>query len=106
MDLLILFVPQESSMKTDEKKKIITVIGPGRSGTSAIARGLMVFGVDLGDNLMPPKFGVNDKGFWEDQDFYELNNDIFKSLNHDWHRLSPVDLAVLSKNKYRCLQER
>lgn len=106
MDLLILFVFQESGMNTDDQKKIITVIGPGRSGTSAIARGLMVFGVDLGDNLMPPKYGVNDKGFWEDQDFYELNNDIFKSLNHDWHRLTPVDLTVLSKDKFHELKLR
>jgi glycosyltransferase involved in cell wall biosynthesis len=83
-------------MGASSQKKIIVVIGPGRSGTSAVTRGLKVLGVDLGDNLMAPKAGVNDKGFWEDQDIYALNNEIYKEIKHDWHNLVPVDFAAIS----------
>ena len=93
-------------MNIAEKKKIVVVIGPGRSGTSAITRGLKVFGVDLGGNLMPPKSGVNDKGFWEDQDIYSLNRDIFKEIKHDWHRLTPVDFNILPKREFDALKLR
>jgi len=93
-------------MKNDEMKTMIVVVGPGRSGTSAIVRGLRVFGVDLGDNLMPPKSGVNEKGFWEDLDFYALNNDIFKSLDHGWDKLTPVNLSALSREKFNNLKLR
>ncbi len=80
-----------------ENKRIIVVLGSGRSGTSVITRGLQVFGVDLGDNLMPPEQGVNDKGFWEDQDIYALNLEIFRIVNHGWNKLTPVPLSELSE---------
>lgn len=78
-------------------KQTILVVGPGRSGTSAITRALTVLGVELGENLMPPKVGVNDKGFWEDQDIYSLNLEIFKELEHDWHNLTPVPLGSMDE---------
>ncbi len=93
-------------MSIIDQKQIVVVIGPGRSGTSAITRGLKVFGVDLGENLMPPKPGVNDKGFWEDQDIYSLNRDIFKEIEHDWHRLTPVDFNILPRQKLNALKLR
>ena len=51
---------------------IIAVLGMHRSGTSAVARGLKALGVDLGENLMPPVEGNNEKGFWEDRDSPDL----------------------------------
>jgi len=39
---------------------------------------------------MPPIEGVNDKGFWEDLDLYELNIEMLGALNRDWHSLAPV----------------
>lgn len=77
-------------------RRIIVVVGSGRSGSSVITRSLRVLGVGLGNNLMPALAGVNDKGFWEDQDIYQLNREIFEALDHDWHSLDPFDVGNLS----------
>ena len=74
-----------------------------RSGTSAIARGLQTMGVDLGDNLMPPVSGNNDKGFWEDLDINALNVEMLDLLDKEWHFLAPIQLSdvdTLRKNGY------
>ncbi|WP_448724880.1 glycoside hydrolase family 99-like domain-containing protein [Pseudomonas farris] len=75
---------------TPPAKKIIVVLGMHRCGTSVITRALSTLGVDLGDRLMPPADGNNDKGFWEDIDFNLMNIELLKTLGHDWHTLSPV----------------
>ncbi len=53
--------------------RVLIVIGPGRSGTSALTRGLAALGADLGDNLKPatPK---NALGYFEDLDILDLNH--------------------------------
>jgi len=61
-----------------------------RSGTSAVTRALSTLGVDLGDRLMPPSVGDNDKGFYEDLDIYALNVRMLKAIGSDWHRLAPI----------------
>jgi hypothetical protein len=71
--------------------RIIVVLGMHRSGTSAIARGLLAIGVDLGDNLMPGVVGDNDKGFWEDMDIYALNADLLDYLGSDWQELQVIN---------------
>ncbi len=84
-------------MHDTQQKHIIVVLGIGRNGTSAITRGLQVLGVDLGNRLMPPAEGNNEKGFWEDLDINALNIALLQALGHDWHSLTPVlaeELAV------------
>jgi GT2 family glycosyltransferase len=71
-------------------KRIILVLGMHRSGTSAVTRGLEVLGVNLGDRLMPALPGVNEKGFYEDLDVFNLNVALLKELGHDWHTLKPI----------------
>lgn len=77
-----------------EGKSIVVVLGMHRSGTSAITRGLMVLGVELGDNLMPPA-ADNNKGFFEDVDVNAINVELYRSLGHgqDWHTLAFVPVA-------------
>lgn len=60
-----------------------------RSGTSAIARGLQVVGIKLGDNLLPPGED-NEKGFWEDQDIVIFNENLLKAIGHEWFNISPI----------------
>jgi hypothetical protein len=71
-------------------KQLIVVLGMHRSGTSAITRGLQALGVNLGENLMPPK-ADNEKGFWEDLDVNQLNFDLLRHLNCDWHTLATIN---------------
>ncbi|MFQ5563751.1 MAG: hypothetical protein ACE5FO_09300, partial [Parvularculaceae bacterium] len=62
-----------------------------RSGSSAIARGLKALGVDLGDNLMAPIEGVNEKGFWEDLDIYHFHERVLAKAGSAWHKLARLD---------------
>lgn len=51
--------------------RAVFVVGAGRSGTSAITRGLAALGVDLGDKLKAPT-SKNPTGFFEDEDLLRV----------------------------------
>jgi len=97
---------------TTAQKRLIVVLGMHRSGTSALSRALPIFGIDLGDRLMPPAAGENEKGFWEDLDVYDLNNDLLAAQNAAWDscgalqpsEAEPYAIARL-RNRARCLLE-
>ncbi len=78
------------SPQMESKQRLFVVLGMHRSGTSAITRALQALGVSLGDNLMASSSGENDKGFWEDNDVYQLNVELLTASGHDWHTLAPV----------------
>lgn len=63
----------------------ICVAGMHRSGTSLVAGALQLAGVDLGpeDQLMPPK-GDNPKGFFENLDVVQVNDDLLAQLGGSW----------------------
>src|SRR5262245_65602947 len=56
-----------------EGQRAIIVLGVGRSGTSAITRGLGALGVDLGDKLRSATLLKNPTGFYEDTDLLRIN---------------------------------
>jgi hypothetical protein len=59
--------------------RAVVVLGAGRSGTSAITRGIQAVGVELGDRLRPPG-GKNPTGFFEDQDLLGINKRLKRAL--------------------------
>lgn len=71
-------------------KQVIAVLGMHRSGTSALMRGLRVFGVDLGDDLLPAA-ADNQKGFWEHKGINALNEELLRALGMNWYSLRPMD---------------
>lgn len=75
--------------------RVIAVLGMHRSGTSAIARGLQALGVALGDNLMPPISGENDKGFFEDMDIHRLNERLMAKVGTAWDKLAPFERTTI-----------
>lgn len=75
---------------------VVVVLGMHRSGTSVVTRALQALGVALGDNLIPPKAGENDKGFFEDVDIMRFNDRLLKKLGSAWERLAPIDEAALT----------
>lgn len=86
-----------------KNKKLIVVLGMHRSGTSSITRGLKVLGVELGDRLMPPVTGINEKGFWEDIDLTDLNVEILDALGGDWKshaQINSADVAFLREKGF------
>ncbi|NKN32746.1 rhamnan synthesis F family protein [Marichromatium bheemlicum] len=83
-------------MSTDEVKKIVVVLGMHRSGTSAITRGLETMRVALGDNLLPTA-ADNSKGFWEDLDIIQLNDEMLQAIGQEWHSLRPLQTSDLER---------
>lgn len=84
-------------------KRLVVVLGMHRSGTSAITRALNVFGVELGERLMPPVDWDNAKGYFEDIDLNLLNVEMLHALATDWHCLAPIepdDVDSLYKQGY------
>jgi glycosyltransferase involved in cell wall biosynthesis len=70
-----------------KEREIIVVLGMHRSGTSAITRSLDLLGVELGDSLHPAS-ADNPKGFWEDNECLQINEELLALLNSSYDRLA------------------
>jgi hypothetical protein len=57
----------------------VVIVGAGRSGTSAITRGVQALGVELGDRLRPGG-GKNPTGFFEDERLLAINKRLKRLL--------------------------
>ena len=86
-----------------KNSKLIVVLGMHRSGTSAVARGLEVLGVKLGDNLYPAAID-NPKGFWEDNDFLAINEELLEYLGSSVDRLGLIDWQMPSTSRIKSLE--
>lgn len=71
------------------RSRAILVLGPHRSGTSAVARVLNLLGVDLGAQMLPPKFD-NRHGYWEHQRVFELHERLLSRAGSAWHEYRPM----------------
>lgn len=71
------------------KKRIILVVGPGRSGTSVLTKGLSTLGVLLTASSLD-SFSHNPKGDWEDPQFQNFNHEILNQLGFLTNRLRRV----------------
>ena len=80
--------------------RLIVVLGMHRTGTSVAARSVKALGAELGDNLMKPIANNNEKGFWEDLDFYQLNERVLAKAKSGWHYLHSMDSALFQKADY------
>src|SRR5512147_1527098 len=67
------------TLNSPARQRAIVVLGAGRSGTSAITRGVQALGVELGDHLRPGG-GKNPTGFFEDQDLLAINKRLKRLL--------------------------
>ena len=63
----------------------VIVLGMHRSGTSLVASMLEAMGVDMGERLMPASLD-NPHGYYEDLDFYEMNEAILEEAGGSWWR--------------------
>jgi hypothetical protein len=55
-----------------------------RSGTSALTGVLNLLGIHAGSDLLPPKDGVNPKGFWEHAEIVSIHELLLESLDSSW----------------------
>lgn len=65
-------------------KKLIYIIGMGRSGTSALTRVLALCGGTLPERLVPPVDTFNPTGLWESIDVLTLNENFFERFGSSW----------------------
>jgi hypothetical protein len=72
------------------RSRAIFVVGAGRSGTSAITRGLQALGVELGDRLKAPT-EKNPTGFFEDRDLLRIAKRMRSELGLRAESVSLVD---------------
>ena len=70
--------------------RAVLVIGMHRSGTSALARGLQMLGVYLGNNFLDTR-PDNPTGYWEDKNIYELNERLLAALGLKWEEVELID---------------
>jgi hypothetical protein len=68
-----------AELKGEKRPCAVVVLGAGRSGTSAITRGVHAIGVELGDDLRPGG-GKNPTGFFEDQELLAINTRLKRVL--------------------------
>lgn len=81
----------------------VVVLGAGRSGTSAITRGVQAIGVELGDDLRPGG-GKNPTGFFEDQQLLAINKRLKKLLGIRGDSVSLIEPAQWKAPAVRALQ--
>ncbi len=72
--------------------RAVLVLGMHRSGTSALARGLQMLGVWLGDDLLSPQ-PDNPTGYWEDRNICELNERLLAVFGLKWEDVALIDDA-------------
>lgn len=75
-----------------DKHRVAVVVGPGRSGTSALTGAMKALSVDLGDNLKRP-LRKNAKGFFEDRDILDVNHRLLSvvGLHPSGASVGPID---------------
>ncbi|WP_456381009.1 glycosyltransferase [Thiolapillus sp.] len=76
-------------------QNLVVVLGMHRSGTSALSAFLHAHGVDFGENLLAAQED-NPKGFFEDRDIYEFNEELLNILGYEWHSISSIDPKELA----------
>lgn len=70
-------------------RSALLVLGPHRSGTSATARVINLLGVELGRDMLPPKFD-NRHGYWEHRAIFELHELLLSKTGSAWHDYRPM----------------
>lgn len=83
----------------NKQNKQIVVLGMHRSGTSTVARILSEVGINMGERLLGAS-SSNPMGHFEDADFFDLNNEIFSTLDADWMQPPEVREVELLGSKF------
>jgi O-antigen biosynthesis protein len=72
--------------------RAVLVLGMHRSGTSALARGLQMLGVYLGNDFLSPQ-PDNPTGYWEDRNIYQINERLLAVFGLKWEDVALIDDA-------------
>ena len=87
--------------KKAKTKSCMLVLGMHRSGTSALAGSFNSIGFNVGRNVMSPDKEQNSKGFFENEEFYLLNESILADCQLTWDTDQKIDIFDLPRHKIR-----
>jgi len=93
---------KSSREKPVQKPVCLMVLGPHRSGTSALSGVLSHLGGDLPKTLMPAGEG-NAEGYFESLRVMAFNDRLLNALGSDWKDLSPLDLGGATAQVFESL---
>jgi hypothetical protein len=85
------------------EQSAIVIVGVGRSGTSAITRGVQALGVELGSRLRPGG-AKNPTGFFEDEDLLAINQRLKRLLGIRGDSVRLIDTEEWQTPAVRALQ--
>lgn len=83
----------------------VVVLGAGRSGTSALTRGVQALGVDLGNRLRRGR-GKNPTGFFEDRDLLAINKGLKRALGITGESVRLIPPSQWDSPKVQALRRR
>ncbi|WP_353178161.1 hypothetical protein [Salinisphaera sp. T5B8] len=89
--------------ESNNRSTAVVVLGAGRSGTSALTRGLGALGIDLGDKLRAPG-GKNPTGFYEDEDILVISKRLKRALGIRGHSVRLLDEDVWTQPAVKKVQ--
>ena len=89
--------PEQSPLAA---RQALIVLGPHRSGTSALTRVLGLSGAALPANILPAEDGLHNDGntragFWESRILHKLHEEALESAGSKWDDLCAVQLVRL-----------
>ena len=82
-----------------KNRKVILILGPHRSGTSALAGTLSQAGLRFSSDLLPPS-EFNEKGYYEDSEIVDLNEKLLLKMGGNWHSPLPILKSQSQPSKY------
>jgi len=85
-------------------QRAVVIVGVGRSGTSAITRGVQALGVELGNHLRPGG-GKNPTGFFEDERLLAINKRLKRLLRIRGDSVRLIDSQEWNSAAVRALQQ-
>lgn len=81
---------------------MIVILGPHRSGTSALSGVISHLGADLPAKLMPAT-PDNEKGYFESVPVTNFNDRLLDAVGTSWMDLAPLDTTAISEQVYESL---
>ncbi|MFQ5659630.1 MAG: sulfotransferase family protein [Gammaproteobacteria bacterium] len=98
-------VSESDNPDTTYRQRAVLIIGAGRSGTSAVAHGVQVLGVDLGDHFKRAT-RKNPTGFFEDAELLDLSKRVRRKLGLRADSVALIDASAWQQPGIATLQER
>lgn len=97
--------------RVSSKKKVVCILGTGKSGTSMITRVINLMGIYLGksEDIKVPNKDVNTQGYWENIKITKIHDEILKEFNSSLESTRPLPnewwkLPKIEKYKIRLME--